>query len=288
VFYDTVSREALQRLSPSHHLEALRQLAPDHQPRLYPWAAVLLHPLRTLAASAPWGPFALVTLWPGFGRLWDERGRRLLQALHCWAWPNLVFWSVIPEHAQRHSFPLFPALSGLAALVWLAWLTGRLRWPLARVRPGTVLVGLLAAWLVAKLVFVEAWVPARNVTRAPRAKGEQIAALVPPDKTLYVLQLKDEGIMFYYGYSRPKGGPGPPVRRVQGLRDLLSPTEPVYCILDGAEWDQWSGGRGDGRLVGSIEALLRLTDEQGDPMVLVRVRGVDEGLAGLKREETCP
>src|SRR5262249_8582288 len=56
VFYETVSREALQRLSPSHHLEALQELSPSHQPQVYPWAAVLLHPFRTLAARLPSWP----------------------------------------------------------------------------------------------------------------------------------------------------------------------------------------------------------------------------------------
>jgi len=111
-FADTVSREALQRLSPEHHLEAQRAMAPGHEPSLYPWAEVLAHPFLVLAANLPWSAFALLTLWPGFARLWDERGRRLLQALHCWTWPNLLFWSIIPEHAPRHSFPLFPAIAG--------------------------------------------------------------------------------------------------------------------------------------------------------------------------------
>src|SRR5262249_25385438 len=155
VLYDTVSREALQRLSPSHHLEALQELSADHQPKLYPWMAVLAHPLRVLAAHLPWSVLAVVTLWPGFAGLWGDRRRRLLQAMHCWTWPNLVFWSVIPEHAVRHSFPLFPGLSGLAAMVWVAWLTGRLRWPVPRLRPGYVFVGLTAAWLLAKVLFVE-------------------------------------------------------------------------------------------------------------------------------------
>src|SRR5262249_41495676 len=158
---------------------------------------------------------ALLTLQPGFGRLWDESGRRLLQALHCWTWPNLFFWSVIPEHAPRHSFPLFPGIAGLAAMVWLASLTGKLQWPIrisqaedhSRVRsltsvsrvalgrardvvlrfaarPSWVLVGMLAFWLTVKIVFVEVVIPARNHSREPRAKGERLAALVPPDKTL--------------------------------------------------------------------------------------------------------
>jgi 4-amino-4-deoxy-L-arabinose transferase-like glycosyltransferase len=279
VFYETVSREALQRLSPSHHLEALEQLSPNHQPAVYPWMAVLLHPVRTLAANLPWSAFALVALWPGFARRWDERGRRLLQALHCWAWPNLFFWSIIPEHAQRHSFPLFPAFSGLAALVWLAFLTGRLGWPLVRVRPAHVLLGLLGLWLVAKVVFVEAWVPSRNHERAPRLKGEELAALVPADRPLYVFHLKDEGIMFYYGRRHPLPGAEPPVQRRSGPDKLLSPGEPVYCILEEPEWRRW---RDAATPAGDAEALLHLTDEQGDPIVLVRLVRP----AGPDREET--
>lgn len=286
VFYDTVSREALQRLSPSVHLEALRELSPSHQPQVYPWAAVLLHPLRILAATLPWSPFALAALWPGFMQHWDERGRRLLQALHCWAWPNLFFWSIIPEHALRHSFPLFPALSGLAAVVWLGWLEGRLAWRLPRFRPRWALVGLLAAWLAVKVAFVEGVVPARNTGRAPRAKGEEIASLVPAGRTLYVFQLKDEGIMFYYGRRHPVPGSRPPVVRLHDRTDLPSPSEPMYCILDEAEWRQWSGAAA--ATGGRAEALLHLADEQGDPIVLVRVAPAGDGFAGLDSEVAGP
>jgi 4-amino-4-deoxy-L-arabinose transferase-like glycosyltransferase len=287
VFAETVSREALQRLSPSHHLEALQELSPDHQPQVYPWVAVLLHPVRTLASGLPWSAFALVALWPGFARLWDERGRRLLQALHCWAWPNLLFWSVIPEHAQRHSFPLFPALSGLAALVWLAWLTGRLRWPALRVRPQHLFVGLLGLWLLTKVVFVEGLIPARNRDRAPRAKGEQLAAVVPPGQPLYVFHLKDEGIMFYYGRQHPAADAGVPVRRLPGLTDLPSQREPLYCILDEAEWLAVSGpfpvlGEGAG------EPLLYLSDEQGEPIVLAKVSRPPADLADHRQEVSRP
>jgi 4-amino-4-deoxy-L-arabinose transferase-like glycosyltransferase len=286
-FSETVSREALQRLSPGHHLEALQQLSPDHQPQVYPWVGVLLHPVRTLASGLPWSAFALVALWPGFARLWDERGRRLLQALHCWAWPNLLFWSVIPEHAQRHSFPLFPALSGLAAMVWLAWLSGRLRWPVPRLRPQDVAIGLLGLWLVVKIGFVEGWVPSRNRDRAPRAKGEQLAAVVPAGQPLYVFHLKDEGIMFYYGHQHPAGDAGVPVRRLPGLTDLPSQPEPLYCILDEAEWLAVSGPfpvLPDG----VWESLLYLSDEQGEPIVLVKMSRPPAGLANGGQEVSRP
>ena len=244
-FYGTVSREALMRLLPSHHY------------RPYPWLETLAQPFKLLLANLPWSVVLFWTWRPGFARLWDERGRRLLQALHCWVWPNLVFWTVIPEHAPRHSFPLFPGIAGLAAMVWIAWLTGKLPWAANRFRPrpGMVLVGLLVCWLIAKVVFVEAITPARNQTRQPRAKGERLAALVPADKTLYLSQLKDEGIMFYYGRT---------VRRLESFEELPSSEEPVYCILDDPEWRQWW-------LPGTASVVERMQDEQGDPMMLVKV-----------------
>src|SRR5262249_33947835 len=152
VLAGTVSQEALQRLLP-HEIPVS---AGRHHHRPYPWGESLGHPFVVLGATLPWSIFALLTLRPGFTKLWDERGRRLLQTLHCWTWPSLIFWSVVPEHAPRHSFPLFPGLSGLAALVWIAWLS--------RDRQGAIsnnsltvaarrrlLVGLLAAWLVVKV-----------------------------------------------------------------------------------------------------------------------------------------
>ena len=118
-------------------------------------------------------------------------------------------------------------------------------------------LALLAAWLLVKLLFVEVVIPARNPNRAPREKGEQLAAVVPTGETLYLFRLKDEGIMFYYGR---------PVLRLLGPEQLPSSTEPLYCILDESEWQQWHPGR-------PAEALLRLQDEQGQPIVLVRVTG---------------
>jgi 4-amino-4-deoxy-L-arabinose transferase-like glycosyltransferase len=248
-FYDTVSREGLMRLSPAHH------------ERPYPWLESLLHPLRIFATNLPLSALALWTLRPGFTQLWDERGRRLLEALHCWLWPNLFFWTIIPEHATRHSFPYFPAIGGLAAMVWLAWLNGRLFWPgwnrwRPVLRPVPALLGIVACGLIAKVVFVEVVTPARNHNREPRAKGELLARLVPEGKTLYLFQLKDEGIMFYYDRT---------VQRLPSPAELPASPESIYCILDGTEWQRWQSSR-------PAKVLQRLNDEQGDPMVLLELQ----------------
>jgi 4-amino-4-deoxy-L-arabinose transferase-like glycosyltransferase len=241
VLLETVGREALQHLSPAHHA------------RSYPWAEVLTFPLLFLAANLPWSAVALLTLRPGFARLWDDRGRRLFQALHCWTWANLLFWSLVPGHRFRHGLPLQPGLAGLAAMVCIAWLSGRLSWPLPRVTPRLAFLGVLAVWLVVKITFVQVILPARNPDREPREKGEQIAALVPADRTLYLFQLKDEGILFYYGR---------PARRLASSAQL-PPGDAVYCILTEAEWAQWQSSR-------TAEILLRLCDQQGAPLVLVK------------------
>jgi len=273
-FYGTVSREAIQRLSPPHHREIRRLMAPGHEPPPYPLLEALVHPFKLLAMNAPWSAFALLTLRRSFWRRWDDRGRFLLQAMHCWVWPNLVFWSVIPEHAPRHSFPLFPGIAGLAALVWIGlpapsaseglgfaprWRSGLVK----KLRPAYLLTAMVVAWLIVKVVFVEVVVPRRNPARQPREKGEQIAAVVPKGQPLYLFRLKDEGIMFYYSRLR-RAADGPPVRRLGGPSDLPSGGEPVYCVVDQKEQDSWNLAR-------PTQTLLRLKDEQGAPIVLLRV-----------------
>ncbi|MBV9126275.1 MAG: hypothetical protein JO112_23240, partial [Planctomycetes bacterium] len=234
-----------------------------------------------LGMNLPWSAFALLTLWPGFARRWDERGRRLLQALHCWTWPNLLFWSLIPSHSIRHSLPLCPGLAGLAGMVWANWVAGeegrrqkaegkRQKKPVVSSlpsafcflpsafssrRPPRILIGLLVLWLAVKLVFVEVVVPRRLQGRDARLKGELLAALVPEGNTLYLFRLKDEGIMFYYHRT---------VCRLPSPDQLPSSGEPLYCMLDRSEWSRW-GTRAD------VESVRRLEDEQGDPMVLVKV-----------------
>jgi 4-amino-4-deoxy-L-arabinose transferase-like glycosyltransferase len=238
---NTVLREALLRLSPHHH------------PRPYPWAEVLTFPLIFLAASLPWSASALAALRPGFSQRWGVRRQRLLQLLQCWTWANLLFWSLVPGHRPRHVLPLQPGLAGLAAFVWVAWGTGRLHWPLQRLRPGAVLVGLLACWLGIKLAFVHGVVPARDADRQPRAKGEQLAAIIPEGETLYLSQLKDEGILFYYGRQ---------ARRLEKAGPPPSGSRHAYWLLTDQEWRKWPGR-------GQAEVLLRLLDEQGEPIVLL-------------------
>jgi 4-amino-4-deoxy-L-arabinose transferase-like glycosyltransferase len=246
VFYETVKREALQRMLPSH------------APQPDPWYVSVLHPLRLWYTNLPLSLIALLACRPSFGRLWDGRGRLLWQALHCWVWPNILIWSLMLDHKPRHSFPLFPAVAGLAAMVWLAWLTGKLPWRW-RMQPRRVLIAAAVGWLVVKLAFVQVHMSQRYLSRDPQGKAAILTALVPPDCVLYLFQLKDEGIMFYYGRT---------VHRLHGPAELPSLSEPLYCILAQDEWDRWQQSS-NRRAAPLTEGL---TDEQGAPMVLVCVQ----------------
>ncbi len=237
---ETLSREALLRLSPEHH------------PRPYPWDELITFPLSFLAANLPWSAFALPAMLPSFARLWDERTRRLLLLCQAWLWANLLFWTVVPGHRPRHLLPAQPALAILAALVWIAWLTGRLRWPVARIRPAGVLVGLLVMWLAVKVAFVKTVTPARQARRNPQPGGELLARTVPAGETLYLMRLKDEGLLFYYG------------RPAHRLHSGEAAPAGACCLLTEAEWRMWGGARRG-------ETLASLHDGQGAPVVLVRL-----------------
>lgn len=241
-FTATIRREALMHLSPQHHQGT------------YSWRGALAHPFVVWAAALPSSLAMLWALQPGFANLWDERGRRLLQALHCWVWPNLLFWSLIPGHSPRHSFPLVPGMVGLSAMVWYAWVTGRLRWPM-RWRPASILLAGCVCWLIVKLVFVHGVIPARMQGRNARSTAETLASLVPTNETLHLCRLKDEGILFYYGRT---------VRRLPDLAPLLSTGEPRYAILDESEWRQ-------NESTSNVQCLGELRDEQGAPIFVVRV-----------------
>jgi 4-amino-4-deoxy-L-arabinose transferase-like glycosyltransferase len=311
VLFDTVYREAAPRLSHEHHLnKGYVQLL-----------ETVRHPFVLLAANLPWSAFALLTLWPGFLCLWDERGRRLVQAFHCWAWPNVLVWTVLPDHATRHSFPLFPGIVALGAMVWVAFLTGRLPERLARwhslagclclgafglVALGGAVAGFITlpsstwwlvlvfagmsawcvveglrayragrlgnflmcgvlTWVVLKFAFVYLYIPARNHPREPRAKAALLAQHVPAGETLYVLLLKDEGIMFYYNR---------PVLRVKGFEQLPQRPEPVYCLVIEPEWRDIKA-----RADWDITLEVHLKDDQGDPMVLL---GLQRGLPAVR------
>jgi 4-amino-4-deoxy-L-arabinose transferase-like glycosyltransferase len=246
LFYQTVAWEGLSRLLPGYNTY-----------RPYPWLETICHPFKLLVITLPWSGLALLALRPSFYRLWDARGQALLTALHCWVWPQMLFWSLPTEHTPRHSFPLFPGLAGLAAMVWIAWHDGRLPWRMPRLNPTKLLAACLAFWITLKAVHVELVMPHRSQERQPRNRASVLTALVPISQVLYLFFLKDEGIMFYYGR---------PVVRLESPAELPAGSEPVYCVLNHDEWQGWNHARRG-------ELVMRMADQQGDPIYLVRVLG---------------
>ena len=81
-----------------------------------------LYPLAVFAAHLPVSAFALLTFRRSFWAQWDDRGRLLLQLLHCWTWPNLLFWTLVPNHNVRYALPLSAGLMGLGVMGLWAWL----------------------------------------------------------------------------------------------------------------------------------------------------------------------
>jgi 4-amino-4-deoxy-L-arabinose transferase-like glycosyltransferase len=245
-----------ERLLATLAQETLPKFLPGSRPGGYPWREMLLLPLRQLLANLPWTAFAVIALSPKVSVNWGQPEKRLLAFFHCWLWPNLVFWSLVPNHAPRHSFPVTPALAGLAALVCLKYTGAQLRWPFWRISAAKSLAAVLACIVVAKVSFVTLVLPERTRARQPQKTGEILANLVPRDATLHLFAVKDEGVLFYYGR---------PVRRLPDPSALLSPDELLYCIITEPEWWQWRGTtRG--------ETLAELHDEQGDVLLLVRMR----------------
>lgn len=228
--------------------EALNRLAPGHNGKAYPWATALTYPLQVWAAHLPISGLAFV------GMLRLPKAQRLqslgltVQALHCWLWPNLLFWSILPEHSARNTFPLAPAFAGFAAFGILSLIENRPK-PVGR-----ALIGLAIAWIIVKLTFVHVIIPARTAGRGAEATGRQLAAAVPPGEMLYLFRLKDEGVMFYYGRR---------VRRLADPRHLPVTDRPRYCILNESELRQDE--------FAAAEPVVHLKDAQGDPIALVRM-----------------
>lgn len=264
VLHDAVSAEALQRLQTTQGFQQ------------YPWLDSLSFPFQVLATTLPWSFFALFALRPSFFRLWNKKGRLVLQLLHCWTWPNLLFWTLPTQHHVRYCMPMSPGLVGLGVMVVIAW-TGRFgshsREILTRFEKHeppslpsqegaqklrtngrAILVGVLIAWSIVKIIHVEVVMPNRTATRHARETAARLAELVPAGEILYLCKLKDEGIVFYYNR---------PARRFlpQDFASLRS----CYAILNASEWDKW-------KEPAWFEVVERLRDQQGDLIFLVRFK----------------
>lgn len=230
------------------HSEAAYRFNPPPKARGYPWVELATYPLLVLAAHLPLALFALRTLRPSFLRSLDAPARSLVQFLHCWTWPNLIFWTLVPNHNVRYALPVSPALMALGAIGLWSVLP---HWP--RFNTRSTLIVVLTAWLIVKVIFVEVVMPRRTAGRNAEATAVRLREYVPATEPLYLLKFKDEGIMFYYGRS---------VRRVSRFQDV---PRPGFAVLLRQEWDAHAA-------TGDAELIRWLYDQQGDPLILVRCK----------------
>ncbi len=261
MFLETLHQEAAYRLLPQGRRTGMSLLEG------------LTFPLRVGAALLPLSLPALLMLAPRYHRRLPPSARRLALFLHCWAWPNLLFWTLVPNHNVRYVLPILPAVVGLGVLGGylllrdverrqakrrrLAELGGKCgRFVPSGWRANTPWIRrgwfvLLVAGVLAKVVFVEVVIPQRAARRNPVPIAAALKAIVPEHETLYIDKLKDDGVLFYYG------------RPVQRWRGTFPLPEGAYVALITAEWDQWQQ-RGQGRLI------ARLHDQQGDPLIIAQ------------------
>jgi 4-amino-4-deoxy-L-arabinose transferase-like glycosyltransferase len=230
--------------------EAAYRFAPKPGAKGYPWSEVGTYPLLVCAAHLPLSLFALRTFRPTFWHQWDDRGKLLLQLLHCWTWPSLLFWSLVPNHNVRYAIPMSPGLMGLGVMGLIGWWF-RQTTPRGERGGSRFLWAFLAVWLVAKIAFVEIVIPLRTAHHNPEPIAATLSEFVLPDRPLYLFRLKDEGVMFYYAR---------PAVRLTQLHDL--PTG-AFAVLIRQEWEEWAAS-------GTLELVVSLHDQQGDPLILVR------------------
>jgi 4-amino-4-deoxy-L-arabinose transferase-like glycosyltransferase len=253
---ETIRREAAYRFAPKAN-------------RGYPLGDVALYPLAVFAAHLPVSAFALLTFRKSFWTQWDDRGRLLLQLLHCWTWPNLLFWTLVPNHNVRYVLPISAGLMGLGVMGMLSlWRPhpptpspqrGGGEAPDFSPSPcggggwgvGSLLPLFLLCWLVAKVAFVQVVIPGRTAGRNAEGTAAELRGHVPAGEPLYVLKLKDEGVTFYYG------------RPVVRLKDPASLPPGGCALLIRPEWQARAA-------FGPLEVLCCMNDQQGDPIYLVR------------------
>lgn len=221
-----VAREVgWQVLSDTVYQEAAQRFAPRSRGKPYPWLESLTFAPTVLGACLPWSIPAVFALGPRFMRSLNDSERRLMQLLHCWVWPNLIFWSLPAQHHVRYVMPICPAITILGVMVVCDWLRAFAAEPRRIAFGRAAIVCVVVAWAITKLAFVESVLPARTAERNARETGNTLAALVPKEEILYLCRLKDEGILFYYG------------RPAQRLISLDRTVDSRFVLLTEEEWN---------------------------------------------------
>ncbi len=276
--FAVVQQVGVDALSNTLQKEVAYRFAPKAS-KGYPWAELATYPLAVVAAHLPVAAFALVTFRRRFWEGLDDRGRLLFQFLHCWTWPNLLFWTLVPNHNVRYALPMSAGLMGLGVMGLLCRRPTPQPPPCREGEPaidnpstlsareascspslqgggwgvGSYAVAFLLLWVVAKVAFVEVVIPRRTDGRDAEMTAAELRARVPAGRPLYALKLKDEGVTFYY--ARP----------VVKWHDPHTLPPGAFALLIRQEWE-------DRAAFGPLDLVACMHDQQGDPIYLVTVR----------------
>lgn len=90
------------------------------------WLETALHPLKIFVATLPWSVWLCFTMVRSWWSALSTGQRRLAEEMSCWFWPNLLLFTLLPEHGTRQSFPFMPATGALAGLIWAQALSNQL------------------------------------------------------------------------------------------------------------------------------------------------------------------
>ncbi len=249
--------------------EALpRVLAAEHRGGV--WLETFLHPFKVIIVVLPWSLIGCLALHPYYWRHDHATLRRWVQALLCWFGGNLLLFTLLPEHAMRHSFPFTSSLSVLAAFV--LWEARHRSWsnPSTLVRPSSLkrfrsllssswvqrqlVWGTILLFVMIKMVQLYIVTPKRDRLRRPSEKAHLLAEQIPSQHVLFIKHVKDEGIMFYLRH---------PVRRVKNWSELPS-QGPVYLLLTEAEYQAFQR-----QPIRAIRSVSPHKDTQNDMMMLI-------------------
>ncbi len=282
--------------------EAEQRLNPAHQHEKIPWFGILRFPVLVLLSGLPWSFFIARNLVKTYRQRYNSEksiddlneradthertdpieisksstlqkslpdglrectanSRVLISFLNAWVWPNLLFWSLMSQQRLRYVLPIIPALILLGLILMLTTIQKRGSSSLSKVFVAGVII-----WLGIRVVYVEQIVAERSRKHHARETAQQLRENIPENTILYIDQLKDEGLLFYYQrpvlkwnskiVSLPKGQDS-----IRG--QTIEQIEAEYILLREAEWREWCQRE-------KIDALIWLRDQQNDPIVLVK------------------
>jgi 4-amino-4-deoxy-L-arabinose transferase-like glycosyltransferase len=245
-----VQQVGWESLSETIRKEAAYRFAPKVS-KSNPWSDGAIYPLAVFAAHLPVSAFALLTFRRSAWARLDDRGKLLLQLLHCWTWPNLLFWTLVPNHNVRYALPMSAGLMGLGVMGLWGLMDREKSNALPSVRRAGWLLAFVVCWCAAKVVFVEVAVPKRTANRGAESTAAELREHVPAGQPLYVFKLKDEGVTFYFG------------RPVIKLHDPHALPKGACAVLIRQEWEARAA-------FPPLELVSCMHDQQGDPIYLVR------------------